>query len=211
MSAAAARPRRTPSAWLGIAAMMAAGCEPYRIEHREVPGYYYQASEREIPERVTMDDGTVLVFKPREVSSPLMESAAAGGKPFTMREELPDGTIVLRAILPEHVMAHTITCLLNEEYRLYFDQVLSTRTKDTYVDQEQAYEEFAGFLRRNRRDMLITMHRMLSGLTGRDTVLENAPGGILRCRLRPQAARGFKFRNLDMASEDGQLKMVFIH
>lgn len=191
--------------------LLVAACAPYRIEYHEVPGYYYQASETEIPESVTMDDGTVLVFKPREVSSPLLDQATAGGRPFTMREELPDGTIILRAILPEHVMAHLITCLLNEEYELFYDQMLATLAKETYADPRAAREEFVEFLRRNRRDLLITMHRMLSGLTGRDTVMESRPGGIVRCRLRPQSSQGFKFRYLDMTTERSQLKLVYVH
>ena len=48
----------------------AGGCEPYRVEYHTRPGFY-SAAVHEPEQRVTLEDGTVLVFRDRNPTADL--------------------------------------------------------------------------------------------------------------------------------------------
>ncbi len=122
------------------------GCESYRVEYHKRPTYYKNAMTGGVQDRVTLDDGTVLVFTSRDVSDDDDGGTGDGSSErLRIREELDDGTIILRAFLPQHVMANTMTCLRNQEYELIWEQLLSERTKRSYEAREQDSEDFAVF------------------------------------------------------------------
>src|SRR5437867_2896217 len=103
---------------LGLASLALPGCKGYRIEYITRPGYYQEAMPPGSPQRVTLDDGTVLVFQTRDAQKDLEPKTAGPGdkpEPFRIREEKDDGTVILRALLPQHVLANTLTCLRKQE------------------------------------------------------------------------------------------------
>jgi hypothetical protein len=189
------------------AAALLAGCKPYRIEYHRRPAYYQRVSDRPLSERVVLDDGTVIVYNDAD---PFDESQDEEKKNFQIREELEDGSIVLRALLPEHVLANTLECIRNEEYELLWDQMLSERTKLAYADQGQGLEEFSAFFREHRREMARTLNRMLLGITVHEVVIENAGNGVTVCRFWPQVAKDFRFKKVSLVNEYG-LKLLLIH
>jgi len=192
---------------LPCAAALLAGCEPYRIEYHKRPAYYQRVSDRPLSERVVLDDGTVIVYNDAD---PFDESQDEDKQNFRIREELDDGSIVLRALLPEHVLANTLECIRNEEYELLWDQMLSERTKLAYADQGQGLEEFSAFFRQHRREMARTLNRMLLGITVHEVVIENAGNGVTVCRFWPQVAKDFRFKKVSLVNEYG-LKLLLIH
>ncbi|MDY7109540.1 MAG: hypothetical protein SYC29_12970 [Planctomycetota bacterium] len=191
---------------LTVAALFA-GCEPYRIEYHNRPAYYRRMTNRPLDERVVLEDGTILVYNEAD---PFDESGDKGEAPFRIREELEDGTVVLRALLPEHVLANTLECIRNSEYELLWDQMLSERTKLAYEEQSQGVEEFAAFFREHRRELARTLNRMLVGLTAHEVVVESQGNGVTVCRFWPQVARDFKFKQVSLVNEQG-LKLLLIH
>jgi hypothetical protein len=190
-----------------IAAALGAGCEPYRIEYHKRPAYYRRLTDRPLDERIVLEDGTILVYNEADPSD---DSADEGGAPFRIREELDDGSVVLRALLPEHVLANTLECIRNSEYELLWDQMLSERTKLAYEEQNEGVEEFAAFFREHRRELARTLNRMLVGLTAHEVVVENAGNGVTVCRFWPQVAADFKFKHVSMVNEQG-LKLLLIY
>jgi hypothetical protein len=194
----------------GGAAALLAGCEPYRVEYHQRPGFYAQAGAV-TDDEVTLKDGTVVVFRTRgEDDRATSRRRDEDARPLEIREERPDGSIVLRALVPEHVLANTLTCVQKEEYELIWDQILSERTRQAYVENVQGFEEFKAFFQRNRRELARTLMRLLLGIPRQEVIMENAGDGTIRCRLRPHVAREFDFTAADIVSERGGLKLLII-
>ncbi len=207
------RARRTivpAGAAVAAALLIAAGCGRYRIEYHERPGFYEAAGGAK-QERVTLDDGTVLIYRPRQTSADLQRaSGEAEGERFEIREEKEDGTVVLRALLPEHVLANTLTCLRNEEYDLLWEQMLSAQTRRAYELRGQGYEEYKQFFSTNRNELAATLTRITLGLSRQESYMENIGGGVIRFRLHPRVASAFKFKTADVVAEDNGLKLLII-
>ena len=161
-----------------------------------------------MPDREVLPDGTVVIYRVRG-----KEDEASGGpprKPFKPREEMEDGSIVLRAVLPEHVISNVLTCLQNEEYDLLWDQMLSEQTKLAYSAEGLTYDDFAAFCAEHRKDMARTLNRMLSGFATRRTVVEATPEGVIVCRFWPQIAQQFRFKQALIAREGLGMKLLVI-
>jgi hypothetical protein len=211
-----ARRKKAGASWqlaavvtLAVAATALTGCEPYRIEYRDRPGFYAQAGAA-VDEQVTLEDGTTVVYRQRGAAAARGRADAADAQPFQIREERPDGKVILRAIQPEHVLANTLTCLQKEEYDLIWEQVLSRRTRAAYADQMLGFEAFEAFFRRNRRELARTLMRLIVGLPRQEVLMESRGDGVVRCGLRPHVARDFSFTAADITSEPGGLKLLII-
>ncbi len=200
----------------------AAGCETYRIEYHTRPTYY-QSAAVPLNETVTLDDGTVLVFSSRVTPGDSTagvgvsrrgdagNAGGSGNRPaFQIRDELDDGTVVLRALLPQQVLANTLTCLRNQEYELIWDQLLAERTKHNYELREQGFEEFERFCASNRMELAATLTRMMLGLSRSDAFMKNVGEGVVRFYFHPRIAPEFKFKTVEVISEGGGLKLLII-
>lgn len=189
------------------------GCREYRIEHHTRPSFYEKAALTELPEEVTLEDGTVIKYRSTEVQ-PTYGRGGDKHLPFQIREETEDAngkkTVVLRALLPEHVLINTLTCLRNEEYELLYEQMLADRTRQSYEEASQGVEEFADFFRKNRHDVAATLTRMIAGLPHQEVRMDNLGDGVVRCTLRPQIAEPFKFKSVDVIKEGQQMKLLLI-
>jgi hypothetical protein len=183
------------------------GCEPYRIEYHSRPRFYAEMSETDLPDRVVLDDGTIVVYNAAKDPGP---SAGGTDQQFRIREEKPNGEIDLRAVLPQHVVANTLTCLQNQEYELLWDQMLSEQTKMAYEAQEQGVEEFAAFFRAHRNELAKTLNRMLRGLATHEVTVEDRGDGVLVCRFWPQIAQQFKFKQVLLVREGLGMKLLLI-
>jgi hypothetical protein len=193
-------------------AMSIAGCEQYRVEYRTVPSFYRDAmAEDRLPERVTLEDGTTIVYQTRAFGRP----PARGGKEEEERTFQPvvendDGSVELHAILPEHVLGNLIYCLSEEKYEACWEQVLSEQTRQAMGAAGEGYEEFAGFLQRNRRELLVMCNRMALGIPRQHVIMEPAQSGVIRMKFRPNVAKDFNFRRLDIITEGFELKLLVI-
>lgn len=188
----------------------AGGCETYRVEYHPRPGYYRNAAMGELPDRVTLDDGTVVVFGEKPITGSTMRADEDARQPFQIREEQEDGTIILRALLPEHVLANTLTCLHNGEYELLWEQVVSQETKRAYEQRGEGVDEFSAFFRTHRAELAATLTRLLLGIPRREAVMENLGGGVIRFRLHPRVDEQFKFKTADVVSEPQGLRLLMI-
>ncbi len=185
-----------------------AGCETYRVEYHRRPAFYKSAAVGKLEDRVTLEDGTVLVYTTRGDEQPTGDGVS--GKRFQVREELDDGTIILRAMLPQHVLANTMTCLRNQEYELIWDQLLSKQTKHSYELQDQGYDQFAAFFEANRLELGATLTRMMLGLSRGESYMENLGGGVILYRFHPRIASQFQFKTAKVVAEGGGLKLLII-
>jgi hypothetical protein len=197
-------------ACLGLTALAVSACSSYRVEYHKQPSYFRSVTAGGQPEQVTLEDGTVLVFTTREPTSELTRQADSGADPYQIRDEFEDGTIVLRALLPQHVLANTLTCLRNQEYDLIWEQLLAEQTKRAYVARGQGAEEFEAFCSANRNELAATLTRLLLGLVRSESFMENVDGGVVRFRFHPRVATEFQFKTAEVVSEGGGLKLLII-
>lgn len=203
-----------PRLQLGVilAAVLLAGCNPYRVEYRTVPSFYRDAAGgNQFPGRVVLEDGTTVVYQTRSFGKPPARGGdAADEEVFEPVVEHDDGTVELNAVLPEHLLGNLIYCLRHEKYEVCWNQVLSETTRQAMAAAGEGYEEFAGFLQRNRRDLLVMSQRMLLGLPRQDILMESGSQGVIRMKFRPRIAQDFNFRRVDMITEGFELKLLVI-
>jgi hypothetical protein len=185
-----------------------AGCESYRVEYHRRPAFYKSAAVGKLEDRVTLEDGTVLVYSTRGESAGPVDGGPRDR--FQIREELDDGTIIIRAMLPQHVLANTMTCLRNQEYQLIWDQLLSKRTKHSYELHDQGYDQFAAFFAANRLELGATLTRMMLGLSRGESFMENLGDGVILFRFHPRIAADFEFKTVKVIAEDGGLMLLII-
>lgn len=190
-----------------------AGCETYRIErHKRSPIFFNdEYVEGGAVRQVELDDGTVVMFDPIETQSSYGRGDKAKSEPFKIREETEDGEIVLRALMPEHVLLNLLGCLRNAEYELIYDQLLCENTRQAYESGE-GYDAFVTYMRRYRQDIASLLTRMISGFAHQQVLVTEIGDGVTRCRLRPRLAEQFKFKHVDVVREwpSGQYKLLMV-
>jgi hypothetical protein len=193
---------------IGLAMLACFGCEPYRVEYRTRPAFYRQASMGEMPSREKLDDGTIIVWRERGKSELESRASSSGEDAFKPWDEQEDGTIVLRALLPEHVLSNFAECLLRERYDLLYQQMLAQPTLDAYEEQEKGQEQFAEYCTKHRKELRTVLNRMMLGLTRNEVIVENLEGGIISYRFHPSIGLQYKFKAVDIVSEMGGLKLL---
>lgn len=188
-----------------------AGCEPYRIEHRQRPAFYQRASDQELPSEVVLEDGTVMKFsEKRPGRSEASKESLAGAERIEIRERTADGAVTLRAFAPEHVLAHAKQCIRQREYELLWDQLLAAETRSVYLKSGQDYTSFAGFCEQNRGDLMEMFNRMGFGFYSSDVVQESIGSNAFRIRLHPSLGSQFKFTEFDVVKESDGLKWLMV-
>ena len=116
------------------------------------------------------------------------------------------GEITLRAVLPEHLLAQTLTCLRDRDWILLFEQVLSEQMQSYYNGRDFGYEEFEDFFATNRRDLAMTIQRMIQGRTIGD-VIENKKGNKLLLTFSRRVKTKYKFKNITLIRQGEYLKL----
>jgi hypothetical protein len=200
----------TRAALIALLFSGAFGCKPYRVEYVDRPAFYEKASATPLPDEIAMDDGTVVKFRRPSSNTSFGRMGAVGAKPFEVREEHEDGSVTLHAVVPEHVLVHTAACLSDEEYELLYTQMLASKTRDSYEADGGGLQGFTEFFRKHRHDLVAMLSRMITGMTHQEVNIRGVGNGVTRCTLRPQIAKPFKFKELDIVKEDQELKLLMI-
>ena len=213
-----AAPVRLGVAVVALAALAAAsGCEPYRIEYHRRPSFYQEMSDDRLPDQITLEDGTTVVYQQYrgQRRDPIRQRTESPG--FQLRAERTDGTTELRALMPEHVLAHCLTCIRAGEYRLLWDELVAERTKLTYAEQGLGFEEFEAFMIENRVELARMLARMNLGINMHECGQGYIGPDLYRVQFHPRVllnhdgTRQFKFSTVDMVQEGFQLKLMLIH
>ena len=132
-------------------------------------------------------------------------------KVFKSREVAQDGTVELKALFPDHVLGNTMTCLRNEEYQLLWDQVIAESTRREYASRGMGYADFEAFFRKNRADIMTTLHRMSFGYYGgTDVLLDKFDDMSVRIRFSPTLAPQFTYREVLVVRELEGMKLLLI-
>jgi len=207
------------------------GCE--RVEYIHRPAFYAEASGRPLEETWVKPDGTRVVVsdKRREGDGPKVlqfmrveimdetdeqrearekQEEEEGIRELTAREELDDGTLILRAWTPDQVLAHLMTCLRNEEYDALYVHMLDPEVRSRWESTQGGVVGWRTYCETNRRDLMAMLNRMSFSLLGGDVVIEKTGPSRLRTRFSPRLERQFKFRSVEMHYTAEGLKLVAI-
>ena len=203
--------------WSGVLIAGAAvgfGCEPYRIEYWDRPEYYNQRAEGSLPDRVVLEDGTVVVNVTGANRSryEAEQEGGASAEAVSIRGETPGGGVVLRNTLPQHVLKNTYTCLRLEEYDVIWEQLLADRTRRAYLQNDMGTSEFESFFREHRLELAATVNRILLELPRDGVIIEQVSPGGTEFRLQPILTRRmeFKFTRVLVTREDFGMKLLMI-
>jgi hypothetical protein len=165
---------------------------------------------RELPERERLPDGTIIVHQMHDARAAQGRRGERERKEFRIREELEDGTVVLRGIIPEHVLANFIGCLMNEEYELLYEQLLSEQTKRAWRSEGRDVEDLLDYFADNRLEILRTLNRIHIGLPSFEALMEHVADGVMEMRLQPSVARNYRFTRVRMIQEGVEMKLLNI-
>lgn len=198
---------KTIIALLSLSTLLFA-CESQRVIYKEVPEWKLKTGL--IQERIVLEDGTIIIHKPRSISEMVGNGEGKTVADTTGRNEDEDGNVILRALLPEQLLAHLQQCIFDTDWQLCWDQVLAKRTRKEY-EKGGGYEEFADYLQRNRDELYATLSRMTISLRSPEVVMEPGPYGGTRCRFHRTLASEFQFAAIDMVYEPGGMKILMIH
>ena len=198
----------------GLALPGLISCTPYRIEYHPRPAFYKEASEQELLDQVRLEDGTLIRFREQDPfgDGPQVGNEGESGSSATtdIRLESSDGSVVLRAAAPEHVLAHAKRCIRQREYRLLWDQLLADRTRGAYQREGKDFEDFAKFCEDNRPAMMETFNRMGFALYSTDVVQEAIQPNGVRYRMHPRLGDQFVFTEFDVVRETSGFKWLMI-
>lgn len=128
-----------------------------------------------------------------------------GGK---IRTENLDGTVTLVSKSGLHVMVHTFNTLVDDEKELFLDQVLSERTKQEYIAAGRDAGEIFEQLVREFDDFEEMCLLMPAGEFTPGIYLRPMGSRVQRFELDGAAARGLRFRGLDIVMEKGNYRLV---
>jgi hypothetical protein len=208
---------------LALATALAA-CDEQRVEYRYRPAYMTDANS---PSETVLADGTKVVFLDRDPAPSMLDRDLGGtlqkakqrklgpdGKPipekvFEPRETLEDGTVVLRNIMPDHVVANTMACLKNEEYRLMWDQLLAPDTKAAY-QKKGGYPAFEKWCVESRRPAMELLNRMRFNAMGADVTMTKVSANRMRAVVSPHLWDQFKLRVVEFEMTPDGMKLASI-
>ncbi len=130
-------------------------------------------------------------------------------KELKLREEERDGSITLRAAMPEHVMAHFLEAVKNHEYGPFYSQMLSHEAHQAY---ERAGGEavFVEWAEKNRKDLLVFLNRMGSNWSGSEVVTERVTALRMRYRLDRRNLPDIRFEVIEIINEHGGVRLALV-
>lgn len=217
---------------LAVAASSSAGCVRTEYVHR--PAFYADASGRPLEEEWTKPDGTRVVVSSKRREDPdaapklqvmrveIMDEtdeqrkereekeAKEGIKALELREEKPDGTLVLRAWSPDQVLGHLMTCLRNEEYDALYQHLLDPEVRAKWETTGGGPDAWRAFCKENRRDLMAMINRMSFSMLGGDVVMEKFGTASLRMRFSPRLEPQFRFKSIEMRYIGDGMKLTAI-
>ncbi|MFG0328345.1 MAG: hypothetical protein ACF8PN_00465 [Phycisphaerales bacterium] len=130
-------------------------------------------------------------------------------KPIELRVVHDDGSVTLNSPLPVHLLTHIRATLIDADYDLLYEQLISDYTKRVYHQRDRDPREVMTWFTDNQRDVLILLSRMGQGVNSPDVYWEMR-GPITRLQLYGEAKRSSRLTTVDVIRENGQFKLVMI-
>jgi len=203
---------RAAALLLGV--FLLTSCQQKVIEYREVPDWARQLGAVESSH--TEDDGTEVRWvhdvadKSYVATGTIGEDGSfkPGAPPPGLREETLQGP-VLHCALPMSVVANLRECMVNEEYDLVWEQLLSQQQRDHYeAGGEEGRAAFELFLTQARKDLVTCLRRMEAGNSFGDVKRQMLDSWRLGLWLHPRVQGAFPIFGIEIvrAQDDSTLR-----
>ncbi|MFZ9879841.1 MAG: hypothetical protein ACO3QC_00370 [Phycisphaerales bacterium] len=203
-----------------------ASCGP-RVEYRARPGF---ATGDEMPDEITLDDGTIVRYIPvseflarkkarkegRDFDAARAAQASEGAAPkpgFVAWEELQDGSVRMSAIMPEHVVANTMRAFREERYAELWSQLVARDVRDraeAAEGKDAARDRFVAWAARKRTDVMTLLNRMSFGFSTNAVIMRKIGPTTLQLTLAPQVAGEFKVKVVEIEYEGDRVTLAGI-
>lgn len=180
------------------------GCEPQTVEYRSRPSWHTALSGG-LPHEYEREDGTIVKFNTSNESSSIAVQDYLDTITLEEKDDIT-GELTLRAVLPEHVLKHTLTCLRDRNWKVLYEQLISAKTFQFYEQQENGFANFESFFNTNRRELAKTILRIHGGISSGDVIVSERGGEIVHSFV-PRIARDYEFRSVSFIREGQFLKL----
>lgn len=129
-----------------------------------------------------------------------------------IREELPDGEIILRSRTARDLMAHIQRALVDREQELerelFAEYLLSDMTRAEYegrgLDPDQAYQTLLA----RRDDVLLLFNRIgPMGQNSPQVIMQSLGNNVIRLQVTGLAREGLRWTFMDMVMEGGNWRL----
>ena len=199
---------------LAVIAAMPAACGP-KVEYRVRPGF---ATREELPDEVVLDDGTVIRYlelneylamqaKAKGTARPTTAvTAPVDGPPASIPwEEYDDGTVKMVAERQDQVVALTMRAFREERYAELWEQLVSpgvrARAAAEGIGPDKARERFIEWCAKWRTEVMTLLNRMSFAFSSNQVIIDRLGPGLVRLRLAPQITGEFKYRSIEVYTE----------
>lgn len=184
-------------------------CETKRVEYRRRPSWMSHFDAAATTDGTTSDGTEIRWVDGVERRLEGFEQTI-GGQRVRIWDDAEDGTITVTCVLPMHVVVNTLECLRRKEYRVIWEQLISTDQRAHYDRMgPEGYEQFLEFFRDNRTELAAMLNRMHVGKVYGEVMADTGPdGGTLR--LRPDVVRDFEYAEVRIVREGKNLKLADI-
>jgi hypothetical protein len=190
-----------------VCLFLLSACETQTVIYKDVPEY--QLRQGIVPERVVLEDGTILIHRPRQLRGVVASTSAGATESGEPAEEGAQGSGP--TLMPEQIFTAILFALREGTYENVWDNVLSRQVKERYGDGDAGFDEFSAYMERNRDDLYSMINRLTVSIYSPEVIQEQTPSGGLRYRFHNTVADQFKFAAVDLVYEDYGLKLYAIH
>jgi len=206
--------RRTPLAALGAAGLLALGCQPEtrivsaRGALRGLPG---AETRLDVPPQglpPARPPGELGAAPPAGEAGEPLDPDKASQDPLRVVEE--DGSVRLICSAPRHLVWHLQQTIINAEYDLIYEQLLSDKIIERYRARGLDPRESLAFFRKRGDDVLELLARMPRGELTPGVFIRRVGEGVHRLQPIGRSAGGDLGR-IDFAWEGGSCRLVLIH
>ena len=226
--------------------MSLSSCGP-SVVYRARPGF---ASSEELPDEVTLNDGTVIRYVSRgeylarkraekegreyEASSRKASAKEAPtGESFVAWDESLEGSVHMKAIMPEHVVSNAMRAFREERYGELWDQMVTQAVRsraardieleranqppDALESEERidsailARDQFILWCTNARSDVMTLLNRMSFGFSTNAIIMTKSGPTSLRLELTPQISAEFRYKVVDIEFEGDRVLLSGIH
>lgn len=129
-----------------------------------------------------------------------------------IRQELPDGTVILRARSARDLMVHIRRAITDpnttRERELFIEQVLSDKTRAEYEDRGLDPGQALDTLRGRREDILLLFNRIGPlAENSPQVIIRRVDDNVIRLQVTGMAREGLSWSFMDMSHEGGNWRL----
>ena len=180
------------------------GCQTQTVEYRSRPSWQTALSNG-LPSEQVREDGTVMKYSSANEHSGQALQEYLNSIKLEETDEVT-GELTLRAILPDHVLKHLLTCLRDRSWNLIYEQLISSTMKQYYSQLEDRREKFDSFFISNRRELAKALQQIRGGM-GFGDVFTSENGKEIIYTLSSRIASDYKFKSISFIRENEFLKL----